>query len=612
MIFKILSSSSDVSFYVSFATKIVFFVSEGRPKRGRKRKYPQQSRADRKLLHNNNRAHINTQGNFVQEKLFNENLICSCRKRCTNNVPLELRKRLFTQFWGMGTFSGRCVYLLNCVPNKDLPKTRNFTYTIFGHKVCKLGLIKTLQINASRLSDALKKYKSDDKIADNRGQKTGGRNILSTEKVNEVMSHISSFPKYMSHYARSETSSKYLGANLNLSRMYRLYQRKVPINPVSKSTYKKIFYRRFNLRFKSPKKDTCKKCDIYKAKIENADENTRLFWELWHDNHLDQAELLQGRMKDDFVKAANDPELEVISEDMQKILSAPKMPTSIVYYKRQLNIYNLGIHVGSTGKGIFNVWLENEASKGTQEVGSCLKKYIEENIADPVKKLIIWADSCGGQNRSIRLVLMLKHVLQNHSSLKTISIRYLETGHTFLPNDSEFGDFECSLKEHERIFTDDQYIKIMKSCRTKNQFEVNRLSSDDFFSVRNLEELITNRKVDINKQKINWMETHEILLDKSQPNIIKMKRKINDEFQTVDIAKGNESKIDFESVELERLWPNGRPLSVAKLNDLKEMMVLVPEKYKYFYQFLDVVTSHDFVDDVDGFGATVDFELEEF
>lgn len=603
--------TSHISFSVSVGNKITSLVSEGRPKRGRKRKIPQQSRADRKRLYNNNKTHVNTQGIIVEEKLFNENFVCSCRKRCTNNVPRELRKRLFTQYWGMGTFAGRCVFLLNCISDKDLSRTRDFTYKIFGNNVCKLGLLKTLQINECRLSVALKKYKYSDTFADGRGQTTGGKNFLKPSKVREVISHISSFPKYVSHYTRSETNSKFLNSNLNLSRMYRLYKRKFKNNPVSKSSYKKIFYRRFNLRFKSPKKDTCKKCDIYKAKIQSADEDTRQFLEDWHNNHLNQAELLQERMKNDFVEAANDPELEAISTDMQKILSAPKLPTSIVYYKRQLNLYNSGIHVGSTGKGIFNVWIETEASKGTQEVGSCLKKYIEENVADPVKDLIIWADSCGGQNRSIRLVLMLIHILQHHCSLKTISMRFLETGHTFLPNDSDFGDFECSLKMNDEVCTDDQFMEIMKSCRIKNQFEINRLSSQDFFSVRKLEELITNRKVDVNKQKINWMETHEILLNKAQPHIIKMKRKIDDDFQIVDIAKINSKTINFGKVELEQLWPNGRPLSEAKLNDLMELMELVPDKYKYFYEFLGVVTTHDFIDDAEGFGEAIDFELEE-
>lgn len=584
--------------------------SGGRPKRGRKRKVPGQSRVDRKRLYNNNKTHVNTKGNIVHEKLFDATFVCSCRDRCTKKVPVELRKRLFSQFWGMGSLEGRCVYLLGCIVEKDLSITRNFTFTIFGHKVCKLGLMKILQISESRFSTALKKRKCAT-FKDGRGQTTGGRNALPTSKINEVCGHIASFPKYVSHYTRSQTESKYLNSNLNLSRMYKLYKRKFKVDPVSKSSYKKVFYRRFNLRFKSPKKDTCKKCDIYKVKIKDADEQTRQLLEEWHNTHLEEAELLQELMKDDMKKAVVDPELETLSEDMQKILAAPKMPTSIVYYKRQLNLYNLGIHVGSTGEGIFNVWLENEASKGTQEVGSCLKKYIEEQIADTVKNLIIWADSCGGQNRSIRLVLMLIYILQQHATLETISLRYLETGHTFLPNDSEFGDFECLLKTHDRVYTDKQYMDIMKDCRLENKFQVNRLSSEDFFSVKELEKLITNRKVDVNKQKINWMETHEIRLEKSQPNILKMKRKMNDDFQSVDIAKGSANKIDFGRVELEPLWPNGRPLSKEKLKDLQEMMELVPKKYKYFYEFLEVAAAHEFIDDVDGFGETIDFDPEE-
>lgn len=506
----------------------------------------------------------------------------------------------------MGTFAGRCVLLINCIDQKNLASTR-YTYSIFGQEVCKRALMRTLQINECRLTVALHKYKNCDTFADRRGQTSGGRNALPPARKVEVRRHISSFPKYVSHYTRLQTDSKFLSPSLNLSKMYELYKRTVDV-PVSKSFYKKFFYKCFNLRFKSPKKDTCKKCDIFKVKVKDAVGLTRNILEYWHNEHLELAESLQKQMKKDLKESINDPELEAGSYDMQKILVCPKVPTSIAYYLRQLNLYNFGIHTGSTGKGLFNLWKENEASKGTQEVGSCLTKYIN-NIARPVKRLILWADSCGGQNRSIRLVLILILVLQKHATLQTISLRYLESGHTFLPNDSDFGDFECALKKKERIYTDEAYMKIMKKCRINNKFEVNRMSSEDFFSVKKMEALITNRKKDINKQKINWMGTHEILLDKLHPTIIKMRRKLDDDFQSVDIAKANGT--DFKCVELDQLWPNGRPLSQAKLDDLKELLQLVPKKYKHFYSFLDVTPTRDFDDDIDGFGEEIDFEVEE-
>lgn len=77
-------------------------------------------------------------------------------------------------------------------------------------------------------------------------------------------------------------------------------------------------------------------------------------------------------------------------------------------------------------------------------------------------------------------------------------------------NDSEFGDVECALKRKKELYTDDDYIEVMKNCRKKNKFEVRRLNSQDFLSSKNLEDATINRKVDVNKQKISWLGTHNI------------------------------------------------------------------------------------------------------
>ncbi|KAJ8870221.1 hypothetical protein PR048_029238 [Dryococelus australis] len=216
----------------------------------------------------------------------------------------------------------------------------------------------------------------------------GGKNKHSKERAKEAVKHIDSFPKYVSHYCRSETDAKFLNEDLNLSTMYELYKSECN-DPVSLSSYKSIFHTKFNLRFKSPKKR----------------------------------------------------------------------------YTCELNIYNLGIHVGITGRRIFNIWLEHAAGHETQEIGSCLMKYIRENIHPPVNKLILWPDSRRGQNRSIRLILMLMYALQNHVSLESITLRFLPSGQSFLPNDSEFGDVECALKIQRQMYTDTDYMNVMKCCR---------------------------------------------------------------------------------------------------------------------------------------------------
>lgn len=242
-------------------------------------------------------------------------------------------------------------------------------------------------------------------------------------------------------------------------------------------------------------------------------------------------------------------------------------------------------------------------------MGSCLKKKIE-TIRAPVKTLLLWSDSCGGQNRSIKLVLMMIHILQNHPSLETISLRFLLSGHSFLPNDSEFADAERYLKEIRSLYTIEDYTDGMAKCRTKNPFIIERMCTDEFFSVKRLENAITNRKVDIKKIKISWLDTHEIYIEKSKPFIINMRSSTNGEFQSVNIEQRG-PPTELKTINLEKLWPEGRPLSNEKVKDLKQLLLLVPDHQKPFYSFLNHVPTAEFIDDVDGFGQSIDFEVED-
>lgn len=243
---------------------------EGRPRRGRKTKFAGQSSKDVKRLRNTNKPFINSKGMLVQPKTFNENFICKCSKKCTSLVSLAERKRLFNQFHSIGTFGGRCALLISCmkeIPNEEIPNeevpndeisTETFPpmtpkFSIFGHEVCKVALTRTLKINESRLVTAWNKHKYYDSYTDSRGQTRKGFNALPLLKIVEVRKHVESFPKYISHYTRNQTESKYLNSELNLSKIYRLYKEIIE-NPLSESSYKKIFYRDFNLLSKSQKK----------------------------------------------------------------------------------------------------------------------------------------------------------------------------------------------------------------------------------------------------------------------------------------------------------------------------------------------------------------------
>lgn len=166
-------------------------------------------------------------------------------------------------------------------------------------------------------------------------------------------------------------------------------------------------------------------------------------------------------------------------------------------------------------------------------------------------------------------------------------------------------------KTHSRLYTDEDYMNIRRKCRRKNKFVVTRLQREDFRSILPLENVITNRKVDIDKNKISWLNTIEIELQSNSPTKIYMRSKLTDQPQVLNISKLRKNKPRFDQIELPLLWPNGRELSDAKVRDLKEILKLVPNDSKLFYQFLKTVKTSEFVDDIEGFGLTIGFDAEQ-
>lgn len=132
---------------------------------------------------------------------------------------------------------------------------------------------------------------------------------------------------------------------------------------------------------------------------------------------------------------------------------------------------------------------------------------------------------------------MLKAVLESHPSIEKISIRFLVSGHSFLPNDSDFANIESALKHHQRIYVPEDYIQVMKNCRRKNRFIVTTMEPDDFWGTSELEKKICNRKTDVHKNKISWLAAREIMLLKTHPYSIFMKSNFDDNYSEIDIKK---------------------------------------------------------------------------
>ncbi|CAG2054957.1 unnamed protein product, partial [Timema podura] len=80
--------------------------------------------------------------------------------------------------------------------------------------------------------------------------------------------------------------------------------------------------------------------------------------------------------------------------------------------------------------------------------------------------------------------------MYTYSTLEKITLRFLISGHSYLPNDADFGDIEFALKLQQRMYSPEDYINIMLGCCKINKLVVTMMDSGDFVGTTALEKSI--------------------------------------------------------------------------------------------------------------------------
>lgn len=218
-----------------------------------------------------------------------------------------------------------------------------------------------------------------------------------------------------------------------------------------------------------------------------------------HEVHLRKAEKARASMKKDkHAGILTEGKSYAFSFDLEKALPFPVLTCSIAYYKRNMYVYNLGCHNLETERGYMYVWDETVASRGSQEVSSCIRKHISTHAPNS-EHIIAYSDACTGQNRNIKMSLMWLKLIADHKNLKRVDHKFMVSGHAYLPNDRDFGSIESRAKG-KAIYVPEDWYNIIKRARSKSPFYVYRMQGQDFFSTKQLEKTITHRKRNENNQ----------------------------------------------------------------------------------------------------------------
>ena len=546
----------------------------------------------RKKAKNSGLAYITSSNKEIPAKRLKP-FNCQCRYTQCKEVSQEVKENEHYNFWKIGDHDKQNVYLLNTIETVEkgsskAPKTGTLSkpkgkirkYKIREIHVCK-ELFKSVYCVSNGLLSRILMWRDehpDTPPKDKRGGKATETDPIVMEKLGEILTRL---PKYTSHYQREinkDDNLVYLEPSLDWSKVYDLLKEEVEEEaeevkvPKIDWLYQKVNALFPHIKTHTPTKDKCNTCSLFTLQ-EKLDER---------DAHQDLAKAFGEQLTADSKKK------NFFCFDLQQVQPLPLIKENKSFYSRKMWLYNLGTNNGK--KASMFIWTEIVASRGAREVTSCLYKFLNEHLIDKRKEydpLTAWSDSCGGQNRNFIMLCLFLRILNEHPNIKSLVHRLPISGHSFLPNDRDFGDIEKAKRKKEAIYSVKQYMELMTDA-TKKKSNVIRMGTNDFkdFSLGiNFKNLST--PTDSDGKKFTWLKIHEFRYEQGLFGF-KFKYNLSDAYRTCLLGKPSVRSKRPEKPEFENsvpiVYPHGRKLKAPKVLDMETLMSFVPPVHQDYYR----------------------------
>lgn len=537
---------------------------------------------------------------------------CACKNKCFQTVTQAGVQCIFESFWALGDFNVQNNYLQKQVVHMEVKRkktkaeqsrrSQSLVYCVVykdkNYKVCKQGFLSMHGLTERRVSNAIRNVTlTAIPKPDMRGRHVPV-NKVSDQTRERVKEHIRSLPAMSSHYTRAKSPNrKYLESHLTIRSIYDAYLEWMTENyqgeqQVSFHFYKDVFTKNFNISFEPPKMDTCTTCDILDNKIASENEGeVRRRYETEKENHLNEAKVPQEILK--ALRTDTNPDTRAVCLDLQQILPTPRLSTGAAYYKRKLWTYNFCVHDLKKNISTMFVWDETQAKRGSIEVASCIKKWVDEEMEKgKFDKLVVVSDNCAGQNKNLNLVLYYLREL-HASRLVSIDHVYLIPGHSYMDCDRAFGVIEKKIRRTGNVYTPDHYCSLIHTS-VANNYPVVRMKQEDFLDFSVLEKFVTKRRAPgsafKDARKIMLRDTFKegYLLkpdyDPADNIITEVVLQKDRRRRSTSGSIWTRTKFDLSAVPLAPKYTKPLLLRDGKVDDIAFLMRLIPSEHHTFYR----------------------------
>lgn len=434
-----------------------------------------------KLKKNSGKSYKSHSGKEISSKTFHSVKEC-CLKTCFKNVSIQDQLSFFSSFWKSGNKNLQdniiAQSLVGCKPKRKTTdckyseRVSSWKYEInvngCKYSVCRMFFLRLLQVSPKRVRIIQQKLNKGDVIVeDKRGKHSSRPNKISCDVWKLVEEHWESIPNSPSHYSAEKSKLNYFeNPDLDIKKLYEMFQQFFFHSTGSQlkmkyATYHRYFREKSKYAFRKPRTDMCDFCSKCSLILkENPDDPCKVRYNI----HLKKYERYKEIKSEILGKCLTDESLLALEFDFAQNRPLPKLEVNSVFYKRLLWMYIFNLHCHNNNKSAMYWFLESEGEKNCNAVCSFLYHFISENLSPSVKKVVLFSDATGGQNKSIKVVYFLAWL----SKQLNIEIEHIYPvrGHSYCVCDRNFGLYSQKMKRIQTIETVDTYVKVLAEARS--------------------------------------------------------------------------------------------------------------------------------------------------